>query len=67
MSFQLIRAHIEERVNNAFQAIVPAVPVVFDNVQETPPDLPYVVCLDQLHRHHSHPVCLPRRKQWRKH
>ena len=45
MSFQLIRAHIEERVNNAFQAIVPAVPVVFDNTAETPPERPYVVCL----------------------
>lgn len=45
MSFQAIRAHIETRVNTAFSALVPAVPVVYDNVNETPPDLPYVVCL----------------------
>ena len=45
MTFQAIRAHIETKVNTAFQALSPAVPVVFDNVQETPPDLPYVVCL----------------------
>ena len=45
MSFADIRAHIETRVNDAFQALTPAVPVVFDNVQETPPALPYVVCL----------------------
>ena len=45
MTFQSIRAHIETKVNDAYQALSPAVPVVFDNVQETPPDLPYVVCL----------------------
>ena len=45
MTFQAIRAHIETSVNDAYQALSPAVPVVFDNVQETPPSLPYVVCL----------------------
>jgi hypothetical protein len=45
MSYQSIRAHIETKVNTAFQALSPAVPVVYDNVQETPPALPYVVCL----------------------
>ena len=45
MSFQLIRAHIETKVNDAFQALTPAVPVVFDNVQETPPNAPYAICL----------------------
>lgn len=45
MSFQQIRAHIESKVNDAYQALSPAVSVVFDNVQETPPALPYVVCL----------------------
>ena len=45
MTFQAIRAHIETKVNDAYQALSPAVPVVFDNVQETPPALPYVVCL----------------------
>ena len=45
MSFQLIRAHIESRVNDAFQAMVPPLEVMFDNVQETPPALPYVICV----------------------
>lgn len=42
MSFQAIRAHIETRVNDAFKG---SFTVVFDNTYETPPDLPYVVCL----------------------
>ena len=45
MTFQAIRAHIETSVNDAYQALSPAVPVVFDNTAETPPALPYVVCL----------------------
>jgi len=45
MSFQQIRAHIETKVNDAFQALVPPIEVMFDNVQETPPALPYVVCI----------------------
>ena len=45
MTFQAIRAHIETKVNDAFQALSPAVPCVWDNVQETPPALPYCVCL----------------------
>ena len=45
MTFQVIRAHIETSVNDAYQALSPAVPVVFDNTAETPPALPYVVCL----------------------
>ena len=45
MTLQAIRAHIETRVNDAFQALVPPIEVVFDNVQETPPALPYVACL----------------------
>lgn len=45
MTFQAIRAHIETKVNDAFQALVPPIEVVFSNVQETPPALPYVVCL----------------------
>ena len=48
MTFQAIRAHIETKVNDAFQALVPPIEVMFDNVQETPPALPYVVCLDRL-------------------
>ena len=45
MSFQQIRAHIETKVNDAFQALSPPVPCVWDNVQESPPALPYVVCI----------------------
>ena len=45
MTYAAIRASIETKVNDAFQALTPSVPVVFDNVQETPPPLPYVVCL----------------------
>ena len=45
MTFQAIRAHIETKVNDAFQALVPPIEVMFDNVQETPPAVPYVVCL----------------------
>ena len=45
MSFADVRAVIETKVNDTYQGLSPAVPVVFDNVQETPPDLPYVICL----------------------
>lgn len=45
MTFQAIRGHIENKVFKAYQALNPPVEVVFDNVQETPPALPYVVCL----------------------
>ena len=45
MSFAAVRAVIESKVWDQFQAMSPAVPVVFDNVQETPPALPYVMCL----------------------
>ena len=45
MTFQLIRGHIESKVFDAFQALNPPVEVVFDNVQEVPPALPYVICL----------------------
>ena len=45
MTFQAIRAHIETSVNDAYQALSPSVPVVFDNTAETPPALPYVICL----------------------
>jgi len=44
MSFAAIRAHIESKVHTAFGNLNPPVEVVFDNVQETPPALPYVVC-----------------------
>ena len=44
MTFQAIRAHIESRVFTAFQNLNPPVEVVWDNAQETPPALPYIVC-----------------------
>ena len=45
MSFADVRSVIESKVWNQFQAMNPAVPVVFDNVQETPPAMPYVMCM----------------------
>ena len=43
MSLADIRSLIETKVNTAFGNLNPPVEVVFDNVQETPPALPYVV------------------------
>ena len=43
MSFQAIRATFETALNDAYAGLSPAVPVVFDNVQETPPELPHVL------------------------
>ena len=45
MSFADIRSHIETKVFNGFQNLNPPVEVVFDNTLETPPALPYVVCI----------------------
>lgn len=45
MTFQAVRAHIESKVYSAYQALSPSVPVVWDNAQEVPPALPYVICL----------------------
>lgn len=45
MTFQSVRAHIESKVYAAFQGLTPSVPVVWDNVQEKPPAMPYVICL----------------------
>jgi hypothetical protein len=41
MSFATVRAYIETRVAAAF----PGITVIFQNVQETPPPVPYVICL----------------------
>ena len=41
MSLAQVRAYIETRVAAAF----PGITVVYDNVQETPPPVPYVMCL----------------------
>ena len=45
MTFQAVRSHIESKVYSAFQGLTPSLPVVWDNVQEKPPGLPYVICL----------------------
>ena len=45
MTFQAVRAHIESKVYSAFQGLTPPLPVCWDSVQETPPGLPYVICL----------------------
>ena len=45
MTLASIRSHIETKVYSAFQNLNPVVEVVFDNTYETPPALPYVVCL----------------------
>ena len=37
MSFQAIRSTFEVALNDAYAGLSPAVPVVFDNVDETPP------------------------------
>lgn len=44
MSFADIRAHIETKVDDAFGALAQPPEIVWDNVQDTPPALPYVVC-----------------------
>ena len=45
MTFQAVRAAIETKVYAAFQGLQPPVEVLFQNVDETPPALPYVLCL----------------------
>lgn len=45
MSFASVRAVIESKISSQYQTLSVPISVVFDNVQETPPALPYVVCL----------------------
>ena len=45
MTFQAVRSEIESKVYSAFQALTPPVEVCFDNTFDTPPALPYVICL----------------------
>jgi hypothetical protein len=45
MTLQAVRSVIESKVSSAYQALNPPVEVVFDNTYETPPALPYVICL----------------------
>ena len=58
MSLANIRALIETQVNDAFQAMSPAVPVVFDNVQEEPPGTEYVI-LSVSYPSFTEPVLCP--------
>ena len=44
-SFSEVRAVVESKIWNAYQALSTPIEVVFDNVQEVPPSLPYVVCI----------------------
>ena len=43
MTLAAVRKLFETQLNTAFQGMEPAVPVVFDNVQETPPGDEYVI------------------------
>ena len=45
MSFAAVRSVIESKVWDQYQGLSTPIDVVFDNVQETPPALPYVICL----------------------
>ena len=45
MSFQQIRSFIETKVQAAFAVSTQRAPVMFDNTFETPPAVPYVICL----------------------
>jgi len=57
MTFQAIRAHIESKVFNAYQALNPPLEVMFDNTFETPPALPYVICLVSYTRTTEPVIC----------
>ena len=50
MSFADVRSVVESKVFTTFQNLAQPVEVMFDNVQDTPPALPYVVCIVQLHQ-----------------
>lgn len=43
MSLRILRALFETQIHDYFQSLTPAVPVVFDNVQEEPPGTEYVI------------------------
>ena len=45
MSFAAVRSVIESKVWDQYQGLGTPIDVVFDNVQEVPPALPYVICL----------------------
>ena len=45
MTLQRIRAYIESSVNAAYAGLADPVTVVFENTLDTPPALPYVLCL----------------------
>ena len=52
MSFADVRAVIENKVFTTYQNLAQPVEVVFGNVQETPPAMPYVAA-SSLHQHDS--------------
>lgn len=43
MTLKTVRALFESHLNAAYQALTPPVPVMFDNVQETPPNSEHVI------------------------
>ena len=45
MTFSSVRSVIESKIWNQYQGLSTPISVVFDNVQETPPHVPYVICL----------------------
>ena len=58
MSFQAIRSTFEVALNDAYAGLSPAVPVVFDNVDETPPPLPHVL-VNLTYTDMTNPVICP--------
>ena len=59
MSFQQIRATFESALNSAYAALDPAVPVLFDNVQETPPSTYPFVAVNINFANTTTPVLCP--------
>ena len=58
MSLANIRSLVEVAVNDAFAALTPAVPVVFQNVQEEPPGQEYVI-LNLVYPNLTQPILCP--------
>ena len=58
MSLANIRSLVEVAINDAFAAMTPAVPVVFQNVQEEPPGQEYVI-LNLVYPNLTQPIICP--------
>ena len=58
MSLANIRSLVEVAMNDAFAALTPAVPVVFQNVQEEPPGQEYVI-LNLVYPNLTQPIICP--------